>query len=550
MNPDQLFAQLKKVTGELSRTQLITMALVFVGVVGLVVGSAYYLNTPSYVLLYSDMDAEAASDIVTRLKNDKIPYQLDAGGRAVRVPAERVDELRLDLASQGLPSSGRIGFEIFDRTQFGATEFLEHVNYRRALEGELARTIATIGQVQTARVHIAMAKESLFTTGSEPAKASVVLKLKNNKPLSPGTITGIAGLVSASVESLRPESVVIVDTFGRRLSGAGEDADENNGLQLERQRRMERELSQKVVALLEPVVGLDRVRVNVSARLNADTAEETEEKYDPETVIRSRQVSSDTGSSMMNAGVAGARANAPAGASTATVDPTQTTTQQQNAGRMSETTNFEISKVVRHRVAPPGQIARLSVAVILDDDRVTTTDANGKPETKNKPRTPEDLQRIQQLVARSVGLDAERGDQITVENIAFNEAPSEPEVVLPWWKRAIPSGDSATDSLKTVGIVVLGLVALLFVLRPMVQRAFGQALPAAVAAPELGPPRTVADLEGELHGHAAHVEEVSMPVHRHDPKHQTLTKRLSAHADHEPEQVAKLMRAWLTEEDK
>lgn len=546
MNPEQLLAQLKKVTGELSRTQLITMALVFVGVVGLVTGSAYYINTPTYALLYSDMDAEAAADIVTRLKNDKIPYQLDSGGRAVRVPADRIDELRLDLASQGLPSSGRIGFEIFDRTQFGATEFLEHVNYRRALEGELARTIATIGQVQTARVHIAMAKESLFTSGSEPAKASVVLKLRNNKPLSPGTITGIAGMVSASVESLRPESVVIVDTFGRRLSGPGEEADENNGLQLERQRRMEHDLSQKVVALLEPVVGVDRVRVNVSARLNADTAEVTEEKYDPETVIRSRQVSSDNGSSQTNAGVAGARANAPAGASTATVDPTQTTTQQQNAGRMSETTNFEISKVTRHKLAPAGQIARLSVAVILDDDRVTATDDKGQTETKNKPRTPEDLQRIQQLVAASVGLDADRGDQITVENIAFNEAPPEVEVVAPWWKKALPTGDSAGDTIKTVGIVVLGLVALLFVLRPMVQRAFGQALPPAVAGAALGPAKTVADLEGEL---TAQVHEVAHTP-RQDGKFQSMTKKLAVQADQQPEQVAKLMRAWLTEEEK
>ncbi|MGE3510874.1 MAG: flagellar basal-body MS-ring/collar protein FliF, partial [Vicinamibacterales bacterium] len=183
MNLEQVLAQLKRMTGALTGGQLATMGVVFVAVVGLVGGSAYWINTPSYVLLYADMDAEAAGDLVTRLKNDKIPYQLDNGGRAVRVPAERVDELRLELASQGLPTSGRIGFEIFDRTQFGATEFLEHVNYRRALEGELARTIATIGQVQTARVHIAMAKDSLFTTGSEPAKASDVLKLRNSTPL-------------------------------------------------------------------------------------------------------------------------------------------------------------------------------------------------------------------------------------------------------------------------------------------------------------------------------------------------------------------------------
>ncbi len=547
MNPEQLLAQLKRMTGGLSSGQLATMGVVFVAVVGLVAGSAYWINAPTYTLLYSDMDAEAASDIVTRLKSENIPYQLDAGGRAVRVPAERVDELRLELASQGLPSSGRIGFEIFDRTQFGATEFLEHVNYRRALEGELARTIATIGQVQTARVHIAMAKESLFTSGSEPAKASVVLKLKNNKPLSPGTITGIAGMVSASVESLRPESVVIVDTFGRRLSGPGDETGDTDGLQLDRQRRMEQELAQKVVALLEPVVGAERVRVNVSARLSAETHEETEEKFDPETVIRSRQVSSDTGSNTVNSGVAGARANAPAGASTATVDTTQTTQQEQQAGRMSETTNFEVSKLTRHKLAPPGQIARLSVAVIVDDDHVVETDAAGKTEAKSKPRSAEDLQRLQQLVAASVGLDTERGDQITVENIAFNETVTEPEIPLPWWKRALPTGQGTGDLVRTVGVLVLGLVALLFVVRPMMQKAFTQSLPAAMAQPgPAGQPRTVSDIESELHALGAQSKETMLP-NRTEGRLPTLSRKLANHADQEPEQVAKLMRAWLTE---
>jgi len=553
VNPDQLLAQLKTMTGTLSRRQLATMALVFLAVVGLVVGSAYWLNAPTYALLYSDMDAEAAADIMTRLKSDQIPYQLDAGGRSVRVPVDRIDELRLQLASQGLPTSGRIGFEIFDRTQFGATEFLEQVNYRRALEGELARTIATIGQVQTARVHIAMAKKSLFTTGTEPAKASVVLKLKNQQPLPPGTIAGIAGLVSASVEALRPESVVIVDTFGRRLSGPDQEEDANDGLQLDRQRRMEHELTQKVVALLEPVVGVDRVRVNVSTRLSADSQEETQETYDPNTVIRSRQVSTDTTNATLVSGVSGARGNAPPNASTATVDPAQTN-QQQNAGRMSETTNFEVSRTTRHRVAPPGQIARLSVAVIVDDDHVTVTDQAGKATVQNKPRTPEELQRIQGLVAASVGLDTERGDHITVENIAFNENTPEPvEPVLPWWKRVVPTGQSGSDSLKTVGIIGLGLFALLFIIRPMMQRAFPPPLPPAVVTPATidGQPPTVADLEGALAQAAAKAEAehavAELPAPPRDPRLPGLSKRLSKVADAEPEQVAKLLRTWLTE---
>ena len=162
MNPEQIFSHLKRLVSALSAKQLVGLGVVFLAVVGVVVGSAYWLSTPNYTLLVSDMDSETASSVVTRLKNAKVQYQLDDGGRTVRVPAERADELRLEFASNGLPSAGRIGFEIFDRTAFGTTEFLEHVNYRRALEGELARTISTLSEVASARVHIAMAKDSLF----------------------------------------------------------------------------------------------------------------------------------------------------------------------------------------------------------------------------------------------------------------------------------------------------------------------------------------------------------------------------------------------------
>jgi len=235
VNPDQLLAPLKRLGSTLTPRQLATLAAAFVGVVGVVAGSAYWMNTPSYTLLYADLDPESANAVVAKLKTAKIDYVLDDGGRAVRVPMERVDELRLDMAAQGLPTTGRIGFEIFDRTAFGTTEFLEQVNFRRGLEGELGRTIGTIAEVASARVHIALPKASLFTGDNEQAKASVVLKLRNNKPLAPSTVAGIAGLVAASVESLRPESVVIIDTFGRPLSQrAGAEDEATGGQPLER----------------------------------------------------------------------------------------------------------------------------------------------------------------------------------------------------------------------------------------------------------------------------------------------------------------------------
>src|SRR5688572_6819082 len=308
MDPQQLLARFRSLTSAFSTSQLVSLAGAFVVVVGIVAGSAWYINAPTYSLLFSDMDAETAGEIVTRLKNLKVDYQLDAGGRAVRVPSDRVDELRLELTSQGLPASGRVGFEIFDRTAFGATQFLEQVNYRRALEGEIARTIATITEVSNARVHIAMGKETLFGE-PRPAKASVVLKLRTGRGLSDSTVAGISNLVASSVEGLRPESVVILDSFGRPLARPRDSEDAMAAQHVERQQRIEQDMATRVVALLEPVVGADRVRVNVAVKLNPQTLEETEERWDPNSVVRARQTTTDQAMSATSGGVAGSRGN-------------------------------------------------------------------------------------------------------------------------------------------------------------------------------------------------------------------------------------------------
>src|SRR6478752_3189132 len=213
MNIEQFLARLKAGAEALSGKQLVSLSLAFLAVVGLTIGSAYWFNTPNYGVLFSDMDSESASSVIAKLKEQKVAYVIDDGGKTIRVPTTRVDELRLELAGQGMPGSGHIGFEIFDKTAFGVTDFLEHVNYRRALEGELARTIATIAEVSGARVHIALPRETFFGNQEQLTKASVVLKLRGSKPLAASTVTGITGLIAASVEGLRPESVVVIDNF-------------------------------------------------------------------------------------------------------------------------------------------------------------------------------------------------------------------------------------------------------------------------------------------------------------------------------------------------
>ena len=313
MDLQTIFARLKAIGENFTAGQIVSLVVSFVLVVGVVGGSAWWLNTPNYALLFADMDEDAAGQVVTRLKSMKVPYSLDEGGRAIRVPATRVDELRLDLTAQGLPSSGRVGFEIFDRTAFGATEFLEKVNYRRALEGEIARTISTIAEVGGARVHIAMGKDSLFGE-PRPAKASVVLKLRDSRGLPPSAIAGISNLVAASVEGLRPDAVVILDSMGRPLSQPTEGGDEPGGAaQMERQQRLEHDMQTRLVALLEPVVGDGRVRVNVALKLNPALARAhrrtlgSEHRHSQPADVRGRGEHGRLGDELRDAAVAGGR---------------------------------------------------------------------------------------------------------------------------------------------------------------------------------------------------------------------------------------------------
>jgi flagellar M-ring protein FliF len=572
VNPEQLFLHLKKLVAALSAKQLLGLGLVFVAVVGVVAGSAYYISQPTYTLLVADMDAETANAVVSKLKDGKVPYELGDGGRTVSVPAERVDELRLEFASGGLPSAGRIGFEIFDRPAFGTTEFLEHVNYRRALEGELARTIGTLAEVASARVHIAMAKDSLFVDQEQPAKASVVLRLKANRPLAAATVKGIANLVAGSVESLRPESVVILDTYGRPLTHPEDGDPSTSAAEADRQQQIERDLSQRVVALLEPVVGIGRVRVNVNAHLNPDSVEETEEHWDPASVVRSRQTSTETGAlAGGSGGIAGARANQPAALSTSAANPANTAagasgtasapasesklaslTAPTPPGKSAETTNYEVGKTTRHTVTPQGSLGRLSVAVVLDDERVTTKGADGASQISTRAWEPDGIKRIHGIVAAAVGLDPDRGDQLTVENIAFDVPQTEPDAPKPTAVQQMSDvlKQQWPSALRVVGVFALALLALFGVLRPIARSATRTVKPAALPAPAGAVAAaaarlpTVKEMEGQIEA------ELDAAVSGQARRLPVLTKRVAKLASDEPEQLARIVRGWIAEEER
>lgn len=575
MNPEPVLSWLKNFGGALTKsltpTQLLSLLLTFAAVVSLTVGAAYWITTPTYRVLFSDLDPESAANVVEELQGSQIRYELDPGGRTVRVPAPQLDELRLRFASQGMPESGRIGFEIFDRTAFGATEFLEQVNFRRALEGEIARTIASLDEVDGARVHIAMAQKALFGRTEQPAKASVVLKLRSTHEISEESVRGISNLVAAGVEGLTPDAVVLIDSYGRPFSTSSGAHDEGtSGHRAERRNQLEQDMTQRVLALLEPVAGVGRVRANVAVDLSSESEEATEESWDPATsVVRSRHVTGDSEFLAASAiGTAGAQSNLPprAVAAVAPLEPEtpapdavtdlpdadlsaegtdldqadgspesapnadlQAALAGTPAARGSETTNYEISKSVRHVVRPAGDIARLSVAVILDDRLIPDVDEDGEPIYRPEPRAPEDIEKVRSLVAAAVGFSPDRGDLLTVENISFEETLETEFVAPPVWQRFLPQ---IMEGARIVAAVLLTLVLFQFGLRPMVGRATAALSTGQTAGGERIAGGQVPSLEGI--GQQGKID--------------ALSTHANTISSTEPEAAARLVRAWLAEE--
>ena len=552
MDPEQLAAKLRNITAPFTTGQLMTLAVTFVLVVGVVIASAMWLKKPTYRLLQSDLDPETMGQMVTRLKSLKVPYELDEGGRSIRVPASRIDELRLEFASSG-GEAGLPGWKLFDGQDFGITEFGEKIKYRRAMEGEMARTIAALSEVSTARVHIAMGKEELFGE-SRPATASVVLKLKSGRSLPASAVNGITNLVASAVDGMKAESVVVLDNYGRPLTRPKVDENDPAGAaSMERQQRLEREYAQRVVAMLEPIVGADHVRVNVALTLKRETTEQTQEVWDPNaTVVRSQQTTSETTASGTTAlatpppgvvpGTAGARSNMPAPAPNGGTGATPLTAAQgPSSQRTTETRNNEIGVTKVHTIQPAGEIEKLSVAVIVDDDQQAKTE-NGNTSVTRTKRTSEELKKFENLVASSVGFDAMRGDRVTVENIAFDEQVGE-EVEAPGvFVRYQPQIE---EGARVGGLILIVVLAFVFFVKPLMAKVSAGVATSRVAVATAGGgarPRTVAELEGEIEAQLDAAET------KGDRKLPVLTKRVADGALKEPEHVAKVLRSWMKEE--
>lgn len=402
----------------------------------------FFLNEPTYTTLYSGLSAEDASKVVEYLSSQKILYKIDDGGQTIKVPREKVYETRLALASRGIPSSGVIGYEIFDKTTMGMSEFMQKLNYKRALEGELARTISQLDGVQGARVHIVIPQKTIFKEEEKLPSASVVLKLRNGALISKENISSIVNLICGSVEGLQPSKVSIIDTKGRILSN---DAEEGplafaSTKQYEIKQSVENYLAKKAQAILDNVLGYGNSVVQVNADLNFDQVEKTMEQFDPESQVA---VSEQTIKSN-NQGVS-----------------SKDSTAQNNENTL---TNYEISKTIQKVIEGSGNIQRLSVAAVIND--IPKEVKNGdKTEIVYEPRPPEQLKKLEELVKNAVGIDPNRNDQFSLVSIPF-EVKTNEDLSFEDKNSVIPNADELTN----VIFMLVAIIASIFVLKSLMKK--------------------------------------------------------------------------------
>ena len=438
---------------------------------------ARLLNTPDYKPLFKDLDPSDAQTLVAQLDTQNIPHQVSADGKTVSVPADKLDAVRMQTASQGQPHSGRMGFELFDKMSWGQTEFDEKVTYQRALEGELERTIQTLANVESARVHLVMPSDSVFLDRQRGAKASVILKLRRNG-ISKDSAAAIARLVAGAVDELKPEDVAIIDADTEMSLGIGHDGPGNDEAE-------EARLTQRLVSTLEPVVGTGAIRASVNVDYNQGSVEESQEKYDPSvSALLSEQKTEDQANGgAVPAGVPGTASNIPvakaaktgAATSSATTASSPTLSQGNSQTSKSENAQYGVNKTIVHTIMPGGRIQRVTAALLIDDAVIKTV-KNGKTSFTRQKRSQDELKKIQDLAEAAIGFDAKRGDSISVQNLSFDTHEDEADLPVPTWTTKVQKTVSDYSSLlRPVSLLALFMLAYLFVIRPIQKHALSPA---------------------------------------------------------------------------
>lgn len=463
------------------------------------------MNKPDFKPLISGLSEADAQSINSKLAAKGIHAQITPDGTGIEVVSDQVDKARLEIASD-MPSGGRIGYELFDKPNWMGSDFSEKVNYQRALEGELERTIASIQEVESARVHLVMEHESLFTDKERQAKASVVLKLK--RQLTPENASAITQLVANAVDGLDPANVTLVSADGRipllpKSKGpfAGMDGD------------LEETLTQQLIATLEPVVGADHVKANVRVEYDTATSDETKETYDPNSAVAiTKQTSRESAQSAMGSGVPGTASNVPS--TTTTVPKPAVSVSNSGPTSESESATYAVNRTVQHVSQPAGAIKRITAAVMLD--------------AGPKARTPEELKQIESIASAALGIDAKRGDSLVVESIAFQSPPQEPANKVTIVEKVTRVAHEWTGALRIAGILLLFLVAYMLVLRPVKKQVM-------TTVKQLGVPKPVPQQEA-----------VQKQLPEEDMKASgNMRKELVDRVKSEPEVSTRLLQSWI-----
>ncbi len=465
--------QITKLLSGLTLTQKISIVVIALAAAGGILLFSHWRHEGDFHPLYSAMAPEDAAAVRQKLRESGVEYRLADNGSTVLVSSQNLADSRLTLAQAGLPHTGRIGFELFDKSNFGATEFVEHVNYMRALEGELERSVMSLAEVEQARVHLTLQKESVFLDQQEPAKASVMVKLRPGARISVQNVQAVTNLVASAVQGLTPEAVSVVDMDGTLLSRPRKSDPDNaiTGEAMEMRAQLEKGLVTKINQTLEPLLGATGFHAGASVDFDLTSGEQQEETLDPsKSVMSSSQKSEDVVERASAAGgIPGTASNLPPASGVSSAKP------QTETSRRTENITYQTSRVVRHTKIPQGQIKRMSLAVLVDQQ--VRWDGQKKIV---EPPAPETLKSIRELVAGVTGFDADRGDQLIVETLPFESSihAKPPELPAPAAKPTAPSTDPQwlqfANKYRAYWIPAGAGVALLLVLAVLVMRARGK----------------------------------------------------------------------------
>jgi flagellar M-ring protein FliF len=545
----QLIQQLRDVWGRFNNTQRALLIAIPALVLILFLSLILVSTRSKYEILYSHLSQKDAADVTTELKKNNVPYRLESKDDSVivLVPSEKVYDSRLTLAGEGLPKGNGVGYEIFDQTKWGTTDFTQKVNYKRALEGELQRTIESLQQIDAARVNIVIPEPELFTEQEKPTTASVVLQLKPDSELKKEQVRGIVHLVAASVEGLKPENVNVIDGNGNILSNfIQEEAEDSNSdsvtdgsnltqqakltlHQMEVQQNFEKDLERKITTMLTKVLGNDRLAVSVSAELDFDKAENDSEIYEPvvdgqgiarSTQTKKEQYVGDGYPSNVVGGVPGTDSNIPG------YQAVVGNGNNSQYSREENTTNYEINRTVKHDVVAPGSPKRISVGVFVDNLQ------------------PQQVDDIKTAVVAAAGLDLNRGDQVAVENMPFDNS----QELASMKESQMETQQNFYLSLGKIGLLVLMVLGILLFLRSLLKPKREKKYVDSPDDLDMGDTMPMPQVEDIITNEISPEELARAEAAREAKKREAIRLEVADLANKHPENVAQIIKKWLSEE--